>query len=77
MLVVVRFVRRLVAAFLLFGAIMVPLGVFSPFTAGDYLAMGESPPTVSETLVWLLPLEIVLLLLVYLIDPKKPETPHR
>ena len=76
MLVLVRFVRRLVAAFILFGAIMVPIGVFSPFTAGDYLAMGVSPPTISETLIWLLPLEIVLLLLVYLIDPKKTKTPN-
>ena len=71
MLILVRFVRRLVAAFILFAAIMVPIGVLSPFTAGDYLARGDTPPTISETLMWLLPLELVLLLLVYLIDPKK------
>ena len=67
----IRLVRRLIAACLLLVAIILPAGLFSPFTAGDYLAAGETPPTIAETLMWLLPLEIVLLALVFVIDPKK------
>lgn len=67
----IRLVRQLVALVILLMAIVLPVGVFAPFTAGDYLAMGESPPTVGETLMWFLPVEMALLFAVYLIDPKK------
>ena len=73
MLKLIRLFRRLLAGGVLLFVIILPAGVFSPFTAGDYSAMGESPPTISETLTWLLPLEILLLYAVYLIDPKKKE----
>jgi hypothetical protein len=37
-----RYARRVAAAFSLLAAIMMPIGVFNPFAAMDY--MGEHPP---------------------------------
>ena len=69
----VRLIRRLVAFVILLFAIILPVGILNPYTAGDYLAMGETPPTVIGTLVWLIPVEALLLFAVYLIDPKKTD----
>jgi hypothetical protein len=70
-----RWALRLTAAILLVAAVILPVGVLNPFTAGDYLAAGKEAPLVTETLLWLVPLEILLLVIVFLIDPgiKKPD----
>ena len=70
-----RWALRLTAAILLVAAVILPVGVLNPFTAGDYLAAGKEAPLVSETLLWLIPFEILLLVIVFLIDPgrKKPD----
>ena len=66
---------RLTAAVLLVAAVVLPVGVLNPFAAGDYLAAGREAPLVTETLLWLVPVEILLLVIVFLIDPgsKKPD----
>ena len=69
----VHWIRRLAAFVILLFAIILPVGILNPFTAGDYLAMGETPPTVTDTLVWLIPVEAIILFAVYLIDPKKTD----
>ncbi len=58
-------------AFLLFLALLLPIGIFNPFTAGDYLAAGKEPPAIGETLLWLIPLEILFLATVYILDPRE------
>jgi hypothetical protein len=70
-----RWALRLTAAILLVAAVILPVGVLNPFTAGDYLAAGKEAPLVTETLLWLIPFEILLLVIVFLIDPgrKKPD----
>ena len=69
-----RWALRLAAAVLLGLAVFLPIGLLAPFTAGDYLSAGKEPPPLTETLLWLIPLEISLLWIVFLIDPgsKKP-----
>ncbi len=64
-----RWALRTLAAMFLLAAIILPAGIFSPFTAGDYLAARREPPTVSTTLEWLVPVEVVLLLIAFVVDP--------
>ena len=71
MKILMHWIRRLVAFVILLFAIILPIGLLNPFTAGDYVASGETPPGVLDTLVWLIPLEALILFAVYLIDPKK------
>jgi hypothetical protein len=52
-------------------AIILPVGIFSPFRAGDYMAAGIQPPDVTHTLLWLIPIEIILLAVGFVLDPKK------
>jgi len=70
-----RWALRLTAAILLVAAVILPVGVLNPFASGDYLAAGKEAPLVTETLLWLIPFEILLLVIVFLIDPgrKKPD----
>ncbi len=70
-----RWALRLTAAILLVAAVILPVGVLNPFTSGDYLVAGKEAPLVTETLLWLVPLEILLLVIVFLIDPggEKPD----
>ena len=70
-----RWALRLISAILLVAAVILPVGVLNPYVAGDYLAAGKEAPLVTETLLWLVPLEILLLVIVFLIDPgiKKPD----
>ena len=42
--------RRCAAAVCVLMAFILPLGIFNPFAAGDYMAQGHEPPTVSTTL---------------------------
>ena len=71
-----RWALRLAAAICLLVAIFLPAGLFNPFTAGDYMAAGKEPPSVVQTLLWLIPLEALLLAVVFLIDPRKKRTYH-
>lgn len=66
-----RWALRLAAAICLLVAVLLPVGLFNPFTAGDYMAAGREPPSVVQTLLWLIPLEALLLALVCIIDPGK------
>ena len=52
-------------------AIILPAGLLNPFTAGDNLVAGEDPPSVTQTLLWLVPAEILLLAVAFILDPKK------
>src|SRR5437870_13286095 len=49
--------------------------IWNPFTAGDYMAGGREPPTVSRTLVWLVPLEVGLLAMAFVVDPSNEKRP--
>lgn len=70
-----RWALRLTTAILLVAAVVLPVGVLNPFSAGDYLVAGMEAPSVTQTLLWLVPVEILLLLIAFLIDPesKKPD----
>jgi hypothetical protein len=59
-----------IIVFLLY-ALILPVGLFNPFAAGDYLLAGQEPPTIGETLLWLIPLEALLLLEICILDPRK------
>lgn len=63
-----RWARRGTAALALFLAVLLPIAVFNPYTAGDLLAQGRTPGAVSQTLVWMLPLEVALVLAAWLLD---------
>jgi len=71
-----RWALRLVAAICLLVAIVLPIGIFNPFTAGDYIAAGKEPPSITFTLLWLIPLEVLLFAIVFIIDPKN-KTPDQ
>jgi hypothetical protein len=62
---------RFTAAICLLVAIFLPIGLFNPFTAGDYMVSGKEPTSVVQTLLWLIPLEALLLSIVLIIDPRK------
>jgi dolichyl-phosphate-mannose--protein O-mannosyl transferase len=51
-----RWALRLAAVICLFVVVFLPIGLFNPFTAGDYMAAGNEPPSVVQTLLWLIPL---------------------
>ena len=67
-----RFALRGTAALSLLVAILLPLGTFSIFSAGDYWAAGKEPPTILASLIWLVPTEILLLLGAYILDFQQP-----
>lgn len=64
------------AAFIfLLAAFIIPLGTINPFNAGDLMAEHGEIPSVSQMLIWIVPLEICILCLVWLLDPpRKRET---
>jgi len=66
-----RWALRSSAAIFLLIAVFLPVGVLNPFTAGDYMGAGIDPPSVARTLVWLVPLEALLLATVYVLDQKE------
>ena len=69
-----RWALRLASATFLLVAIVLPIGAFSPFTAGDFLASGKETPSITKTLLWLVPSEALLLFIVAVIDPLKKDT---
>ena len=64
-----RWALRTTAALFLLIVIVLPVGLFDPFTAGDYMAAGKEPSSVTTRLFWLIPLEAFLLTIVYILDP--------
>ena len=70
-----RWALRTLAALFVLTAIVLPAGIWSPFTAGDYMGAGREPPTVSKTLVWLVPLEVGLLTMAFVVDPSNEKRP--
>lgn len=71
-----RWALRLAAVICLLVVVLLPIGLFNPFTAGDYMAAGKEPPSVVQTLLWLIPLEVFLLAIVFIIDPRKKKPAH-
>lgn len=65
-----RWAFRTTAAVVLLNVIVLPAGLFNPFTAGDYVAAGKNPPSVITTLFWLIPLEAFLLTILFILDPR-------
>jgi len=70
-----RWALRALAAVFVLTAIILPVGIWNPFTAGDYMAGRREPPTVSRTLVWLVPLEVGLLAVAFVVDPSNEKRP--
>jgi hypothetical protein len=68
-----RWALRATGVVFLLCAVLLPVGIFNPFTAGDYLTAGKELPSVGRTLLWLIPVEIFLLASVYIIDPRDPK----
>ena len=64
----VRMVLGTIQFIILIIALILPLGAFSPFSAGDQILAGGEP-SVAKTLLWLIPLEAILLATVYLLNP--------
>ena len=56
----------------LLGALFLPFAILNPFAAGDLLAQGIEPPTISHTAYWLIPTELFLLVSAYILDMKAP-----
>ncbi len=44
-----------------------PIGAIDPEAIGDYAAIGREAPTVSEIVLWLVPAELVLLLVAFVL----------
>lgn len=66
--------KHILAALLLFFAIVIPLGIINPFHAGDQIALSGKAPAIAEILIWLIPLEICLLVFAWIVDlPIKEE----
>jgi hypothetical protein len=65
-----RWALRTTAAVFLLIVIVLPIGLFDPFTSGDYMAAGNKPSSVTTRLFWLIPLEAFLLTIVYILDPR-------
>jgi hypothetical protein len=59
--------RRAAAALCIGVAVFLPIGVINPFAAMDV----ETPPSLREILCWMVPLELGLLVLAWLIDPPR------
>ncbi len=72
-----RWALRTAAGVAVLTAMILPVGLFNPFTAGDYIAAGLEPPSVGQTLLWFIPLEVLLLGIAYMLDPKKSTIDQR
>ena len=59
-------------ALCLLGSVFLPFAILNPFAAGDYLAQGIEPPTISQTMYWLVPTELFLLASAYIFDWRQP-----
>ena len=57
--------------FTLFLFAILLIGVFSPFAASDYMFLKMEPPSITDILSWFIPVELLLLTMIYFINPSK------
>jgi hypothetical protein len=67
------FARRAAALLLVLAAIGLPIGYINPFNAGDMMAEGGTAPSIPSILLWMMPLELLLLFLAWAVDPMARE----
>lgn len=65
------FARRATALVLLLVAVVLPLGYMNPFNASDMIAEQGAAPSVADILLWMVPLETLLIFVVWAVDPLK------
>lgn len=65
-----RLVLGTIKFIILMIVLVLPLGAFSPFTAGEQMLAGGEIPSVGKTILWLIPLEAILLATIYLLNPR-------
>jgi hypothetical protein len=66
-----RWALRLAAGVLLLVAVILPVGLINPFMATEQMAAGFQSSSLAITLLWLIPLEAILLAAIWFIDPPK------
>jgi hypothetical protein len=64
------FALRTVSFLCVLTAFILPFGINYPLAVGSHLAQGRQSPTVMTTLLWLVPIEFVLLFVAFLVDPR-------
>lgn len=62
--------QRTTVCLLLLAIFVVTFGVINPFTAGDMMMQGKDP-SLPKMLAWIIPLDIGLLCLAWLLDPPR------
>lgn len=62
----IRFLANLASYIIVLVAVTLAAGAFSPFRLGD--AIGGEQPTIAGTLVWLVPLECLLLWIAHMLQ---------
>lgn len=63
-------IQRSVVCLCILAAIIIPVGAINPFTAGDMMMQGKDP-SLPKMLAWIIPLDIGLLFLAWLLDPPR------
>lgn len=63
-------IQRSVACLCILAAIIIPVGAINPFAAGDMMMQGKDP-SLPKLLAWIIPLDIGLLCLAWLLDPPR------
>ena len=66
--------KQIAAAIALLAAMMLPFAFNSPMITYVIIGSKNPNPTISQTVLWLVSLEIYLLTIVFFIDPKKKKT---
>lgn len=62
--------QRCTVCLLLLAIFVVTFGVINPYTAGDMMMQGKDP-SLPKLLAWIIPLDIGLLCLAWLLDPPR------
>lgn len=52
-------------------AVLLPIGFINPFRTGDQLAAGGQPTPIWQTLLWIVPLDALLLGFASMLDPRR------
>lgn len=67
------FARRATALLLVLAAIGLPIGYINPFNASDMMAAQGTAPSLGHILLWMVPLEMLLLFTAWAVDPLRRE----
>jgi hypothetical protein len=59
---------RFTGAICLLAALFLPLGIFNPFAAMDSAVSGSNPSSIMQSLIWFVPIEVILLASAYILD---------